>query len=93
MNYTYKATVAKHSLHDAGDEGGAVQASLVLGHRHEFVYQRFLLDDVIRTLVVICVFQLVSLPTEQGLPHCTFDEQQHVEQFYLAFAILLSHHE
>lgn len=90
---TYKAAIAKYSLHDTGDEGCAVQAPFIFGYRHEFVHQGLLLDNVISTFVVVGVLQLVGLPTEQRLPYRALHKQQHVKQLYLAFATLLSYHE
>ena len=54
-------------LDDAGGEGGAVEAALVLGHGNEPVDERLLLDDVEGLLVVVGALQLVGLFAEQGL--------------------------
>ena len=57
----------QHGLDDAGGEGGAVEAALVLRHRDEPVDERLLLDDVERLLVVVRPLKLVGLFAEQGL--------------------------
>lgn len=39
------------------------------------------------------MLELVGFPAEQRLPHGALDEQQDIEQLYLALAALLPHHE
>ena len=62
-----KVASVERGLDDAGGEGGAVEAALVLRHRDEPVDERLLLDDVERLLVVVRPLKLVGLFAEQGL--------------------------
>lgn len=85
-----EAAVSEDGLHDAGGEGGTVQAAVLLRHRDVGVDKRLFLYDVIRLVVVVGLLQLVRLLTEQRLPHINLDEEQHVQHFGLPLAVLLS---
>ena len=62
-----EVAAVERGLDDAGGEGGAVEAALVLRHRDEPVHQRLLLDDVERLLVVVRALKLIGLLSEQVL--------------------------
>ena len=62
-----QVAAVERGIDDAGGEGGAVEAALVLGHGNESVDERLLLDDVEGLLVVVGALQLVGLFAEQGL--------------------------
>lgn len=70
-----EAAVREHGLHDAGGEGGAVQAAVLFGHGDVRVDQRLFLDDVIRLVVVVGLFQFVGLFPKQRLPHIHLEER------------------
>lgn len=63
-----ESAVCEHGLHDAGGEGGAVQAAVLFGHGDVGVDERLLLDDVVRLVVVVGLLQFVRLLPKQRLP-------------------------
>lgn len=70
-----EAAVREHGLHDAGGEGGAVQAAVLFGHRDVRVDQWLLFNDVISLVVVVGLLQLVGLLPKQRLPHVHLEER------------------
>lgn len=61
---TYETAVCEHRLDNACYETRTVQGSFVLGHADEHVYERLLLDDVVRPLVVVSMLQLLRFLSE-----------------------------
>ena len=80
----------QHGLNDPGNEGSAVEAALVLGHGDEGIDERILLYDVISSLVVIGVLQLLRLFSKQSLPQCGFHHLGGIEELQFPLGLPVS---
>lgn len=71
-----EAAVCEDGLHDACSEGSAVQAAVLLGHRDVRIDKWLLFYDVVSLVVIVGLFQFVSLLPEQRLPDVNLKERK-----------------
>jgi len=64
----------KHCFNNTSYKSGTVETTLVLGDRDECVHDGFFLNNVIGSLVVIGVLQLVCFLAKQSLPKSGFHQ-------------------
>ena len=61
---TYKSTSIKDSFNYTSCKYRTIQTSLIFGYRNKLIHQRFFLNNVVCSFIVIGMFQLVSFPSK-----------------------------
>lgn len=72
--YTYKTTITENGFNYSSWECCTIQRALIFRHTYEFIDQWFFFYDIIRSIIIIGMLQLLCFFPEQTFPQSGFDE-------------------